>query len=169
MAFRIWKFNLNVDRAAFDREEWDVDVTCLERFGLLVSRVDHEHLLREVRGIAVLFLWLLDFLWDVDSKIFIDKIGFRVATLPGYKTATIHVTIRSLSSALELRTNIIESDSELSWRIGIFARDAENHSAVWDHLNAVVFALINHSVTIIRRYDSIKQLVHNFNLHVSVL
>ena len=68
-----------------------------------------------------------------------------------------------------MRINIIEGHCELGWRVGILAWDAENHSAVWDHLNAVIFAFIDHCVAIIRWDDSIEQLVHHFNLHVCVL
>ena len=67
MAFRIGKFDFNVDGATFNGEKWDVDVTSFESFCLFVCGVHHEHLLREVRGIAVLFFWLFNFLRDVDS------------------------------------------------------------------------------------------------------
>lgn len=61
---------------------------------------------------------------------------------------------------------IIEGDNELGWRVSVFRGYSESHQVLWDHLNAIVPALVDDCMAIIRGDQTIKQLVHHFDLHV---
>lgn len=70
-AFRVGEFDPDVDRAAFYRQEADVNVASFKYFGLLVLRVDEEDVLREVTVVAAALLRLFLLLAHVDSQVFV--------------------------------------------------------------------------------------------------
>ena len=60
-------------------------------------------------------------------------------------------------------------DHKLGWRVAVLGGDAERHQVLLDHFDAVIFALRDDRVTVVRRYQSIQQLVHHLDLHVRSL
>ena len=71
-ALWVREFDFDVDGAAFDWIEADVDVADLENLGLLiVSAMHEEHIFREVRLVTSTLFRFLFLLGDINTKILI--------------------------------------------------------------------------------------------------
>ena len=113
----------------------------------------------KVTALTVTLAWLLFILRHVNAQVFIHKSRLR-----GHDRG-IDDTFVSWPSSVSCVARI-ERDYELGWRVRIFARNTESHEVGWHHLNAVVLALSDHCVAVIRRNKPVKELVHDLDLNV---